>query len=231
MLGQLQLISYQKTTLFVPNFVLVGQFNAIGLFLVGIEITGHASNATTYLTKVTRQSTLVDPDLGSIPPDEEVFRTRHVQRRFWSPSPMWVQYQVVSAGPTLGYYYWSNTASPTFPNGANNAHYSSPFVKPASWASSPSPTPLSTTPSTDPADRYAADFVNPLVQPDPVFFVCELKEGQSLYFENKAYQDDPFRDDPTTPHLDDVIPTTTDASDSEIEITHDGSVLAWMVRI
>jgi hypothetical protein len=224
MFGSLALVSTGNTP---GDFTLAGQYGAVGRFMVCIDIAVNVSDLPmTYLVKVTRKSTLVDPDLGSIPPDDEIFRTRHVQRRFWNASPLWVQTRELYSGVLK--YAW--TEIPTFPNLSFNAHYSSPFVRPGTWDSAPSVTPLSTDPSTDPADRYPSN--EPIRVPaDPVFFYCDLKAGQSLQFESSCYVDDPFRDDATTPYLDDTIPTTTDVSGSEVEQTFSGSVVAWMIRI
>lgn len=224
MFGSLALISSGTTP---GDFTLAGQYGAVGRFMVCIEITPNEVNQPmTYLVKVIKESTLVDTILGSIPPDEEIFRTRHVQREFWTTSPMWVQNRDLYSGVLK--YAW--TSVPTFQNGSFNLHYSSPFVRPGTWASAPSVTALSTDPSTDPADRYgSADPIH--TKPDPIYFYCDLVAGQSLRFESSCYRDDPFRDDASSVFLDDTIPTSTDISGSEVEQSFSGTVAAWMVRI
>jgi hypothetical protein len=81
-------------------------------------------------------------------------------------------------------------------------------------------------------DRYGAT-AGVISEPDPIFFTCNLADGQYLHFEIKYYEDDPFKIDPTTPvpTLIDVIPTTTGPSDSEAEVSSSTrTVSVWMLR-
>ena len=227
MIGTLQLITSNGGETIES---ISGQFDSVGTFLLCLNLTV-VEEATTYLIKVIRRSTLEDPDTLEIPDDEEIFRTRHVLRSFWNRTNMLVQVQ----NPSTFLYSWSS--STPFPNLSNNLHYYSPFVKPATWNDN-SASPLGTTPSTDPDDRYDPSDSSRVVQPDPVFHVCDLKEGQYLRIETTCYRDDPYRDDASTPYLDDHIPATVegvppglDTSDSEVLVDFAGSLTAWLLRV
>lgn len=216
MLGELGLFSVPIGTTGETGFALLLPAHfSVGKFLVCFKL--NVLEGYTYLTKAVRSDGV------------ELFRSRHVQREFWS-GKFWIE--LYTGGP----YTWYD---PSFGGGvlgftpnANHLHYFDAFRKPQDWFTS-SATQMPAIPSTDPADRYAADS-SIKVQPEPVFFLADLKDGESISLNTTCYRDDPFLSG-SSPTLSDTIPTTADASASEARYAADfsflGTMQAWMLRI
>lgn len=212
MLGELALFS---TPIGNAPPILYPAHSSVGKFLVCFQLTVPAGAGYSYLTKAIRSDGV------------EVFRSRHVQREFWK-GYFWIE--LPASFPATGFFWYDQTLGGSgFFTNANTLHYFDPFRKPENWATN-SPTVMPATPSSDPADRYTADS-SIVVQPEPVFFLVDLKDGQHVRLETTSYRDDPFNAG-STPTLSDTIPTTTDASPSEVvQGTNAGTMQAWMLRI
>ena len=241
MVGELGLISEHVVIGSASDGVLnlTPQYGSVGKFLVQLNLVVDPDNAITYAINVTKQ-----------PGGTDVFRTRHVQRKFWSTvAPMWSYDSSYDSGADELTLFWKYTA-PTAGVGHYTLYrYYSPFSKPLSnadtyvhtaYLATYNPSPLyppkddylPLTPSNLDADQYSADGSgNPILKADPIFFFVDLADGEYIKIETKCYVEKPYRDG--TLLLDDTYPTGFAASDSEIETAYPGlgTVTAWMLRI
>lgn len=224
-----------------PYFV---DSNAIGTFLCFVKLPyissgfGSISPPRIYTreTTITRASTLVDPSIGTIPADEVVFRTRHIDRRRWGGNFFWERRSPHFANipfpppSTSTAFQWVAGApiGATQINEARKRYYDPflPFTPPAAVPEIiPNPAP----------DDYLSDAKNTVngaayepegyynTDPEWCFFQVEMKEGQSLVGVNKMYVERAVTYDATagaysSPFLDDSIPNSG-PSGSEFEIT------------
>lgn len=234
MIGGLSLASTAEILSTVTSINLVPNQGCMGEFLVCLSLTTPTNIAATMMVDVTRVGTGI-----TVP--EPVFRTRHVQRRIWTVQD-WrasTSYNVPLNQTTITW-----TDSFTAPGTMPVQRWSSPFTKPKNWATASTVISgfasvgggyLDESLSNVTADAYAPTG-SVYTEADPVFFTCNIGEGQYLRFEIKYYIDDPFKVDPTTPvpTLSDAIPTTTGPSVSEIESSDaitTGRISTWMLRV
>lgn len=214
MLGELGLFSTPiGSTGTTGSAILASAHTSAGKFLVCFQL--NVLEGYTYLTKAIRSDGV------------ELFRSRHVQREFWSHH-FWIELF------GSGFYSWYEPlGNPLgFTPGVNHLHYVDPFRKPLDWATA-SASLMPATPSTLVGDRYAADS-SIKVQPEPVFFLADLSDLQTITLNTTCYRDDPFKGG-SSPTLSDTIPTATDESPSEaiyaVDFSFIGSMKAWMLRI
>jgi hypothetical protein len=206
---------------------------SVGEFLVGLTMVAPTDRAASMMVNVTKLGT-------GITTPEQVFRTRHIQRKIWTIQD-WYTSQFYNPGPNQTTVTWIQGAS-TFEMPVQR--WGNPFTKPRNWSTAsavvtgsgvvaPFPLYLDEALSTAVGDRYVASS-GVTSEPDPIFFTCSIRDGQYLRFEIKYFEDDPFVVDPTTPvpTLSDVIPTTTGPGASEVEVSSStGRIDVWMLRV
>jgi hypothetical protein len=223
------------------NAILKGEFDAVGWFLFFLKIP--ANTAPTVVTReaiVTRISTEVDPDLGSIPTPFEVFRTRHIDRKRWGATTYWEQQLPVSGQPPHTFDFSWRAGAPVGSTEIANARerFFSPFVAPdpntyREVRSVPDAFSfLDGAPGTTSglATTFSASYIT---DPELVFFPVELKQGQYLRITSRKYDEQAVTYTGTaytSPNLVDTVPTSG-PSVSEYEIAGGFPLEAWMFRV
>lgn len=228
MLGGLSLASTASTSGGATSVNLTPAKGCVGEFLVGLTMVAPTEKAATMMVNVTKLGT-------GITTPEDVFRTRHIQRKIWTIND-WRSRQDYNFPLNQTTITWGSASDMPLQRWGN------PFTKPKNHATASSVISgvgtvgtvyLDESLSTATGDRYASTGAV-LTEPDPIFFTCSLLDGQYLRFEIKYFEDDPFKIDPTTPvpTLSDTIPTTTSPSASEVEVTSStGTISVWMLRV
>ena len=233
------------------NFIYRGTFGPdgiwpLGQFLVFIKLPYLSSSSLVYTREaiVTKVSTEVDATLGSIPPDEVVFRTRHISRKHWAGQTYWERRTTVG---TMAPYTINFAWVAGVPIGATQINvearkrFYDPFVPVLDVGT------VSVT-SSDPAlpDNFLDDELKSNVDgtrlshtghystdPEWVFFTTDLVRGQYLRFTSRLYEEQATRYSSgayTTPLLDDSVPSTG-PSGSESEISGGFTYTATVVRV
>jgi hypothetical protein len=231
------------------NFIYRGTFGTdgiwpLGQFLVFIKMPYLSSSTLVYTREaiVTKVSTEVDATLGSIPPDEVVFRTRHISRKHWAGQTVWERRVVTPSGIVfIGDFTWA----PDVPIGSTQIsearkRFYDPFVPVLADSDSQFYNLLSDVPDTlldaiksnvdgtrlSHTGHYSTD-------PEWVFFTTDLVRGQYLRFTSRLYEEQATRYSSgayTTPLLDDSVPSTG-PSGSESEISGGFTYTATVVRV
>jgi hypothetical protein len=211
------------------------EYGSVGLFLCFVKmqraaIFGPPLRVFTRELTITLVSTEVDPATGTIPPDQVVFRTRHIDRFRWVGRVAYEDKTTTGFLPPYTHrFQWFDFSSAYVPGVTTRKRFYDPFVNVLNPGivdvSSPDFTPdtyfdavKSNVAGNDfaPSQYYSAE-------PEWCFFPVELKPGQSLTSNTRVYEESAVSYDATAgaytaPFLDDSVPTTG-PSGSEIERT------------
>lgn len=232
------------------NFIYRGTFGPdgiwpLGQFLVFIKLPYLSSSSLVYTREaiVTKVSTEVDATLGLIPPDEVVFRTRHISRKHWAGQTYWERRQVTASGGGFnGSFEWlaGVPIGATQINVEARKRFYDPFVPVLADSDTQFYATLPDVPDTlldaiksnvdgtrlSHTGHYSTD-------PEWVFFTTDLLRGQYLRFTSRLYEEQATRFSSgayTTPLLDDSVPSTG-PSGSESEISGGFTYTATVVRV
>lgn len=208
---------------------------SVGMFLCfvkmpGAVILGPPLRVFTRELTITLISTEVDPSTGTIPPDQVVFRTRHIDRFRWVGRVAYENKATTGFLPPYTHrFQWFDFSSSYIPGATTRKRFYDPFVNVLNPGfvdvSSPDFTPDTYFDAVksnvagnafEPSQYYSAE-------PEWCFFAVEIKRGQSLtsstrFYEESAVSYDATAGAYTTPFLDDSVPTTG-PSGSETERT------------
>ncbi len=198
---------------------------------------------------VTRISTEIDPSTGTIPADEVVFRTRHIDRRRWAGQTYWERRTSTFNSFTLIYthsFRWVAGApvGSTQINVESRKRFYDPFVPVLDVGT------VAVT-SSDPAtpDTYLDDVKTDVdgqafasngyynTDPEWCFFPVELKQGQSLegvtrWYKESAVSYDATAGEYTTPFLDDSVPSSgPSGSEDEVSALSSFGTVIYLLRV
>jgi hypothetical protein len=228
--------------------------NSVGTFLcfAKMPFVSAASIPDRVYTReltITRISTEVDPSTGTIPADEVVFRTRHIDRRQWGGGAYWERRTSTFNSFTLIYthsFRWVAGApfGSTQINVESRKRFYDPFVPVLDVGT------VSVT-SSDPAipDTYLDDVKTDVdgqafasggyynADPEWCFFPVEIKPGQSLqavtrWYKESAVSYDATAGEYTTPFLDDSVPNSgPSGSEDEVSALATFDTVIYLLRI
>ena len=229
--------------------------NSVGTFLcfAKMPFVSAASIPDRVYTReltITRISTEVDPSTGTIPADEVVFRTRHIDRRRWAPQTFWERRYAYFANipfpppSTSTAFRWIAGA----PLGATQIsearkRYYNPFVSVIPPANVPeiiaNPAPddyLSDAQSDIDGQAFASNgYYN--ADPEWCLFPVEIKQGQSLigatrWYRESAVSYDATAGEYTTPFLDDSVPSSgPSGSEDETSALSSFATVIYLLRV
>ena len=243
MIGNLTLAQYKLVLGLSSGLPEITTGQSVGTFLCFLKLPlRNQLSVTTSLTReiiVTRLSTEVDATTGSIPGPEEVFRTRHIEKKRWAMQNYWErQFQRPFTSYTFDFSWIAGLTTVS----EARKRYSDPFLPPfeAGVVTETQTVPdaysiLSATPTTtdgrelDEQGRFNTD-------PEWIFFPVVIQTGQSLRFELKKYDEQAVRHNGTYfdgPYLDDSVPAAG-PSGSEFPVsTFAGEVWfeTWLLRV